>query len=631
MIPRLLPALLLSVILFTGSGLAQQAGGQEDKILERGSKLLEEAKAAYEDARNRNSVSAFVDAGFKLEESRIKFIVLQEIGTPEHQKLAMDRLRDINQLGKLIHDGKVAISGSGDKAVPSKPDVSIPKARPGEAPPKLEGGPGRVAPDVTKRIPVPDDARLREAEKLVKDIFQDQYSNKSPLGRMTLAKDLLEESRKSAADPAALWILYREATDAAVQGGDVRLAIQTIETAARFFDVDVMSMKNAALMAASKVARNPWEFAVVAEGLLALVEEYIAADQYETADKLVNAAVLSARRSNDPGLAFRATTRSKEVAEATTRFQAMRAVLETLAKASDDANANLEMGQFLCFVKGSWDLGLRFLLKGSDEALRGLAQKELAFPPQAAELVSIADGWWALAQKEKSTLRKGQMLSHAGTLYETASLSASGLLLSKIDKRLADIQAAGGPLTEINLIALIDLPKDKVVGEWAMDGGRLYCVEKVPFARIQIPYIPPEEYDVLAVVTRTENNECLQIGLVRGGAQFQAGFDSWGGLMSGLNILDGKMLPESETCSRKTLFANDQPSTVICSVRKEGVKLTVDGRVVLDWKSTTGKLTNDPLWTVPNPKALYIGCWSSKYVISKLALTPVTGRGKRLR
>ena len=42
-------------------------------------------------------------AGFKLEEARIKSFVLQEIGSPEKQKIAIDRLRAIHQLSKLIH------------------------------------------------------------------------------------------------------------------------------------------------------------------------------------------------------------------------------------------------------------------------------------------------------------------------------------------------------------------------------------------------------------------------------------------------------------------------------------------------------------------------------------------------
>ena len=68
---------------------AQQVTGQDlDKVLDRADALLEEAKAAYAGAREKSSVEGFIDAGFKLEEARIKYIVLQELAAPEKQKIA---------------------------------------------------------------------------------------------------------------------------------------------------------------------------------------------------------------------------------------------------------------------------------------------------------------------------------------------------------------------------------------------------------------------------------------------------------------------------------------------------------------------------------------------------------------
>src|SRR5881394_2215875 len=104
--------LLLSLLLGV-PGLAQQGAGLDlNEILERADKLLDESKAAYEEAREKSSVEAFVNAGFKLEEARIKYVVLQEIGAPELQKTSSDLLRTVHQLGKLIHDGKVAVAGA---------------------------------------------------------------------------------------------------------------------------------------------------------------------------------------------------------------------------------------------------------------------------------------------------------------------------------------------------------------------------------------------------------------------------------------------------------------------------------------------------------------------------------------
>ena len=61
--------------------------------------------------------------------------------------------------------------------------------------------------------------------------------------------------------------------------------------------------------------------------------------------------------------------------EAKLKFQAMKSALTTLARTPEDPVANSQMGQFLCFVKGNWDLGLRFIAKGSDAALKSIADK----------------------------------------------------------------------------------------------------------------------------------------------------------------------------------------------------------------------------------------------------------------
>jgi hypothetical protein len=438
---RSAPPTLLSLLLLGGLALAQQGAGQDDKILERGDKLFGEARFAYGDARANSSVTAFVDAGFKLEEARIKFLVLQEIGSPENQKLAADRLRAINQLGKLIHDGKVAISGSAADSAGAKP--TDPGAVPGtpavEPPAKPEAGPAKPPVDVMKRAPAPEAAKLRETEKAIKDLFKEQYSKKTPEDRRALARTLMDQAVKSDGDPSAQWVLWREAQDVAIQAGDIKTALQAIDLTARVFDVDVLSMKNTVLTSAGRSLKTPEDAVPLTDALFVLSDEYIIADQYDSADKTANSALLFARRTNDPVMVARATVRTKEVAEAKTLFQGMKKQLEVQAKNPDDPGANLEIGRFLCFVKGNWEFGLRFIVKGSDAGLKTLAEKELALIMPAEDRAVLGDGWYDLGEKEKSPLRKSQLFAHAKVVYESALPESSGLLRAKIEKRLASL------------------------------------------------------------------------------------------------------------------------------------------------------------------------------------------------
>ncbi len=425
-------------------GLAQQVSGQDiDKILERADKLLDEAKTGYEEASSKASVTGFVDAGFKLEEARIKYLVLQEIGSAEKQKLAADRLRAVNQLAKLIHDAKVAVGGTPAEPTPAKPIDPAPNAKNPPANPPVQP----KAADVSKREPIPDAAKQREAEKLIKDLFKDQYGKKAPEDRKALARLLLEQSGKPQEDPAILWILCREAQDVATQVCDVRTLSTAIDTTARVFDVDAMLLRNGALTAAGKVAKTPEEIADLTEALFMQVDDLMRADQYESAERIVTLATQLARKSADAFLTSRSTIRSKEVAEAKSLFQSMKSVLETQAKNPDDPSANLEIGKFLCFVKGSWDLGLRFIVKGPDTSLKSLAEKELALPAQSAERIPLADGWYELADKDKSPLRKSQLMAHAKVIYESALPEAKGVVRARIEKRLGEIESTGSKIS----------------------------------------------------------------------------------------------------------------------------------------------------------------------------------------
>lgn len=609
-------------------GFSPQAA-QDDQILERADKILEEAKSAYEAAREKSSAEAFIDAGFRLEEARIKYFVLQEIGSPEKQKIAVDRLRAVNQLSKLIHDGKVAITGKSADAPAPVPAPAPSPANPSDPAPK----PAPAAADVSKRLPVPDPAKQKESEKLLKDLFKDQYAKKAPADRQALARALLEQARKSAEDPVALWVLYREAQDVAVQICDVRTAMAAIEESARFFDIDSMALKNAALTACGKVARGPEDLTSLAEALDRLIDELMGADLYDAAEKAATLALQHARKVNAPRLVSRATLRSKEVAEAKSRFQAMKSVLQTIAKTPDDPVANLEMGQFLCFIKGNWDLGLRFLIKGSDAGLKTLAEKELTLPTAFPELVAVADGWYELGEKEKLPSRKSQILGHAREAYALALPTAVALQRAKVEKRLELIETAVGPPAAeagaINLFKLIDLKKDVLSGDWSMKGNAYTCAPQFG-SRLQVPYNLPAEYDLLVTMERV-GDDFLVLGLVAETGDFAAVLD-WN-YRASFELLDGKDQGKQDesTTFQKPPVPTGRPVVVRASIRRTSAKLYIDGKLILDWEGGMKRLTPNPGWPRNNPKCAFLGSHKGQLLFTAVTVVPVLDPGKPLR
>lgn len=603
---------------------------QEDKILERGEQLLEEAKTAYEEARSKALVAGFVDAGFKLEEARIKYIVLQEIASPEKQKLATDRLRAVNQLSKLIHDGKVAISGAPAETLEVKPVAPTPVGPAAPTPtPKPETMPPPV--DVTRRAAIPDAGKQKDTEKAVRELFKDLYSKKAPADRKILARALLDNAAKSNGDLVAVWVLCREAQEYACQTADVRMALESVDTMARVFDVDALALKNVAIANAAKAAKSSEEYVELATALLRLIEELVAADQYDAADKAAAAALGHARRSNDAAVALKAMTRAREIAEAKTLYKSMKNVLETIAKSPEDPPSNLEMGKFLCFAKGNWDLGLRFLVKGSDPALKALAEKDLAASIQSADLTAVADGWWELAEKDKSPLRKGQMQAHCKGLYEAAVADAPALVRIKIQKRLDELDAGQGAPGGLSLLSLVEPPRHQINGTFQKTAEGLLTPNGAPYARVEVPYQPPAEYDLAITVERRQGTNSFIVGLIAEGTRFIVMFDAGSG--GDETYLDGVQQADAAggltRSPGKVLSAGR--AKILITVRKGQIVATVDGRKVVDWKGDYRKLGFDRGWSTPQTNAMILGSWSTEFNISKAVLTPITGQGKRLK
>jgi hypothetical protein len=135
----------------------------------------------------------------------------------------------------------------------------------------------------------------------------------------------------------------------------------------------------------------------------------------------------------------------------------------------DDQPANLLVGQFLCFSKGDWVVGLPYLAKGAAPELRKLAAADLARPKAASERKEIADGWWDVAHRyalAPSKLPRSNLQSRAALWYQRAF---SGL--PPLDQRLADARIAEGQQQVTALAAIRQLPPPAEIKEYVWTPG----------------------------------------------------------------------------------------------------------------------------------------------------------------
>ncbi len=126
-----------------------------------------------------------------------------------------------------------------------------------------------------------------------------------------------------------------------------------------------ISVKAAAIdKAAAGVATG--DAKALVDTILPVIDEAVAADDYEAAARIVQAAETAAKKSKNLALVAQVRSRGKDIDEAKASFEKVQAALKAIQAKPDDADASLVVGRHYCLVKGDWEKGLPFLVKGSD-------------------------------------------------------------------------------------------------------------------------------------------------------------------------------------------------------------------------------------------------------------------------
>lgn len=488
------------------------------------------------------------------------------------------------------------------------------------------------------KIPVPDTKAQANAEKTIRDVFKEEYSAKSIDAQKKLALKLAQQGIETKDDPSFRYVLLREAAELAGRSGDLETLLRSVDEICASYQVNAPAFKESILCKMESVFTRTEDLKALIEALLKLVQEALDSDQVDVAMRSAQTSLGAARRIKDMSFVLSADAAVRSVSEYKSFSDTAKKAEEAVKNNPGDPVSNTVLGEYLCFVKGNWESGLRYLVQGSDKALKSLAEREQAHPESAQDRIAIADLWREMAEKEKSGLRKVQLIDHSRKLYESALPGASGLLRVKIEKFL-DAEAAArntdskalGAVKGINLLSLLDLREDTVSGTWKLE-SRVLVSPPDRLARMQIPYLPPEEYDLTVEVERVSEKEgSLHIGLLGAGRQFILTCDGWAGDIVGLELLDGKSANVNETTLRHKICEIGRVARVVCSVRKDGVTIVADGAKVIHWRGNLGRLSIWEGYGINRNYTLPLCTNGGIFRFHRISLVEITGNGKRLR
>lgn len=302
---------------------------------------------------------------------------------------------------------------------------------------------------------IPSAEKNKESEKLVKELFKAEYGKIDAASLRLLYLKLMQQAEENKADPAAEYVLLREARDVAVQAGDADMATAAYARFEAAFVVNYdLLLTEIGRVGAS--IRTPEPAAALAAVDLAVSRDATESERFDDASRFARHAETLIRNIKDPVLTATIKAEAARIDALKRESMAAAAAYKTLQANPDDANANLVMGKF-AFLRGDFLSAIPFLAKGSDEGLKKLAQQELKVPEEMAERVTLADGWFERSEPEVPAL-KAKYQERAAHWYQIAVQNATGLAKLKIETRLKAMKDGAPDVQKVQEAAKVSKP-----------------------------------------------------------------------------------------------------------------------------------------------------------------------------
>jgi hypothetical protein len=318
------------------------------------------------------------------------------------------------------------------------------------------------------KAPIPETAAIKDKEKLVRDLFKDEYKSKGPKERIQFAEKLLKQGEETKNDPAARYVLLRESMTIAGEEREFETAFSAAERISEYFEgIRATEMKWSVLTKAKGSTRTPEDAAKLAESGTTLALECWKTNEYDVALRALTDASTVAKSAKDLALITRVNDLLKEFKELKEAHDKVRSSVEVLAINDNDPEANAAHGWFLCLYRGEGSAGIKLLAKGPPDKGPYVEFTALALEETNArtpkEFTACAEKWLALAAKAASPIVKRNAQLQARGLFERAMAGLEGLDRTLVEKRVAELSKEAPPRRGV---MGIDLLREYEQGKW---------------------------------------------------------------------------------------------------------------------------------------------------------------------
>lgn len=468
--------------------------------------------------------------------------------------------------------------------------------------------------------PPPSPEEEKKVLAVIKDTYKTEYQLKEPAQRTVFAKELIKEGVEVKSDPATRYVMLLEARNVASAAGDLETAYRAVDELSKSFTVDSLMLKVGAVEAMSRAVRLPNTPKTLADQYIRLAEEGAATDRFNDASSLLKKALTFTGDPSAAPMSAAVNEKQKELADLRKEFGKAEEALKALRANPDDQAANLVAGRYWCFRRNNWDIGLPYLAKCSDTAIRDVVAKDLQLPKECEAQASLADEWRTLAEKARDRADKQASANRALYWCRLAAATATGLTRSRLHKKIVELYDMDPALKarQVDLLSMVQLTSGT---RWERQGNTLISPPGV-FQFLGFPYVPPEEYDLTAIVQQTGEAQrfYLVVALIAE-RHAEVNVDTRGNEICSLG-LGARFTWSPGTQPVGDMFKNQMPCKIVCQVRRSRLLVAVNDKVVIDWTVDLAEARNGG--------GISIGT-SSVCQFHKVLLTPVTGQGKRTK
>ena len=323
----------------------------------------------------------------------------------------------------------VTIGGASDGAMAraernDSPDLDAP------APAiKSSGPPEPLEPleAIIERDEVPIAGEIQEASERLRKLYSDDLREAdNDDDNRELAQKMLDDAARMVEDPGGAYALFLAAERLAIEGSSAKILIDAVDQRVGRFELDAYDVNLESLTNFVDGAKSKPEYI---EGRDEFIERAISAiyaaitqNDFVRAGKLARqcSRIAATKDRNDTTEIPKLLNRfGSQLLAAKVAYEKAKDDLVLLRINPDNDEAAARFGQFLCFFKGDWKMGLPMLARSKNEDLAAVAKLDMSNPGSIDEQVALGDSWWEMSRRANGVYRQAAQ-DRAVLWYESA-------------------------------------------------------------------------------------------------------------------------------------------------------------------------------------------------------------------